>query len=405
MYKNLLSLLILICISLGAYAQNALSFDGEDDYILTDYEGILGTEERTFEAWIYIIAGIESSNMAILDYGENATGSRNTFSVVPQDGILRYISGGVNANMSTPLNSVPNEEWVHVAFVLKDSIGYMYINGIEAGTDDLSTVDTPSNFNTVRIGKRVPGGNIPFSGGIDEVRIWDVARTQDEIQEFMNIEVCEGHPNLKLYMRMNQGISQGDNQEETIAFDESGSENDGELVNFALTGDGSNWVLGTPFTENSINTNVTQESTTLTAEEVDVNYQWVTCPEFTPIEGETNQSFTTNIEGDYAVVLSTGICSLTSDCFTISLTNTEEELAEQILNIFPNPTSGDINISLRSIEKEIKINIRDISGKLILAQEFTNQKHMNINIPNTPGMYIVELETMSTKFVERIVKL
>ena len=230
------TLLALLLFTYSTHAQNALAFDGIDDFIQTDFEGILNTSERTFEAWIYILDGTESSNMAILDHGNNETGSRNTFSVDTAQAKLRYISGGNNANLSSAENSIPIEEWFHVAFVYQDSIGYFFVNGLEVASGDLSAVNTPSNFGTVRIGQRVNGGNIPFKGGLDESRIWNVSRSQEEIQEYMNVEICDEHPNLSFYMRFNQGNAQGDNQTINVALDESDNANHGDLLNFVLTG-------------------------------------------------------------------------------------------------------------------------------------------------------------------------
>ena len=56
----------------------------------------------------------------------------------------------------------------------------------------------------------------------------------------MNVEICDEHRNLCFYMRFNQGKAQGDNQAINIALDESVNANHGDLLNFALTGNGSN---------------------------------------------------------------------------------------------------------------------------------------------------------------------
>ena len=72
--------------------------------------------------------------------------------------------------------------------VLDSGTGYLYVNGVQMGTGSLTTVNTPSNGQPVRVGNRVSGGNIRFNGSIDEVRIWDIARTSTEIQAKMNAE-------------------------------------------------------------------------------------------------------------------------------------------------------------------------------------------------------------------------
>jgi len=240
-------MILIICLILGLTysnsAQNGLSFDGNNDIVQTSYTGVLGSLNRTFEAWVFVSSSAPASNLSILDYGLNAVGSRNTF-LVSGSRSLSFISGGTNANIGTPANSVPVNQWAHVAFVLNSGTGYLYVNGVQVGTGSLTTVNTPSNNGNVRIGQRVPGGTIPFNGSIDEVRIWDVARTPAEIQASMNAELCGQHANLQLYLKLNEGTAGAMNTGITTATDDSGNGFNGTLSNFGLTGATSNWVTG-----------------------------------------------------------------------------------------------------------------------------------------------------------------
>lgn len=58
---KILTRLCLLCmlISSQLFAQNALNFDGSNDYVQTTFAGVTGTTPRTFEAWIYVNAGAE----------------------------------------------------------------------------------------------------------------------------------------------------------------------------------------------------------------------------------------------------------------------------------------------------------------------------------------------------------
>ncbi|MGB0863614.1 MAG: LamG-like jellyroll fold domain-containing protein [Saprospiraceae bacterium] len=242
MKKVITIVCILIGITPWILAQNALNFAGGNDFVQTNYNGVTGSANRTFEAWVFVNSSAPSSNLAILDYGTNAAGDRNTFAVSGARG-LSFISGGTNANIGTSANAVPVNQWVHVAFVLNNGTGYMYVNGVQMGTGSLTSVSTPTNAQKVKIGNRVSGGSIPFNGSIDEVRIWDVARTASEIQANMNTELCQ-HANLQLYIKFNEGTAGASNTGITSAADDSGNGNNGVLNNFALTGATSNWVTG-----------------------------------------------------------------------------------------------------------------------------------------------------------------
>jgi hypothetical protein len=240
-FYYLLLFALLISASTESAAQNALSFDGTNDYVQTTFAGVTGTSNRTFEAWIYL-ASSPSANVAIMDYGVNAVGSRNTF-LVTGSNQLSFISGGTNANISSSLNAVPIGQWAHVAFVLNSGMGYLYVNGNQVGTGNLSTVNTPSGATNLRIGQRVPGGSIPFPGKIDEVRIWNTARTATELNNFKGAELCNLPSSLMAYYKLNSGTAGGSNTGLTTAIDHV-SANHGTLIGFSLSGSSSNWVSG-----------------------------------------------------------------------------------------------------------------------------------------------------------------
>ena len=169
MKKVIILAYIILALTSSNFAQNGLSFDGNNDVVQTTYTGVLGTAYRTFEAWVFVNSNAPSSNLAILDYGLNSVGSRNTFSISGSRG-LSFLSGGTNANIGTAANAVPVNQWTHVAFVLDNGTGYLYVNGTQMGTGSLSTVNTSSNNENVKIGERVVGGSIPFNGSLDEIR-------------------------------------------------------------------------------------------------------------------------------------------------------------------------------------------------------------------------------------------
>jgi hypothetical protein len=239
-----LSLVAVLAVFFSAnlQAQNALNFDGANDYVQTSYAGVLGSADRTFEAWVKVDANA-SGNICIVDYGANIVGSRNSFSVSGNNG-LTFISGGTNANIGSTSNVITPGQWTHVAFVLDNSTGYLYVNGTQVGTGNLSTVNTPSGYANLRIGQRVAGGSIPFYGAIDEVRIWDYARSATEISNNMAAEYCALDSHLVAYHKFNHGIAGGSNSGVNSSYDASGNGNNGTLQNISLSGSTSNWVTG-----------------------------------------------------------------------------------------------------------------------------------------------------------------
>ncbi len=70
----------------------------------------------------------------------------------------------------------------------------------------------------------------------------------------------------------------------------------------------------------SVNTNVTQSGSTLTSGATGATYQWVDCNGYTPLAGQTYQSFTATAPGNYAVIITQQGCVDTSSCFSAGST-------------------------------------------------------------------------------------
>lgn len=454
MKKAVLFALTFLCCTYWGVAQNGLDFDGTDDVVQTTYMGVLGSQDRTFEAWVFVSSSAPASNLAILDYGQNLAGSRNTF-LVSGTRELRFISGGTNANIQAPVNSVPVNQWVHVAFVLDNGTGYLYVNGNQVGTGSLSSVNTPSAQN-IKLGERVLGGSIPFQGAIDELRVWDVARSATEIQANMNAEFCGPQANLQLYLKLNEGTAGMNNTTITTTADHSGNNYTGTLSNFSLSGATSNWVNGASigagvatssvqqrackqflwpvdsilytssgtFTDtlagataqgcdsvitlnltiDTVNTSVTQNGVVLTANATGASYQWVTCPAFTPITGDTNQSFTATANGDYAVIITDSVCSDTSACLTVASVSTEEYILKQSLQVLPNPTPGNFTIDLGMPYSTATLTLLDLTGRCMQSQTFRGEQQPNLQLVAPAGVYILVVETESQRATIRVVK-
>ncbi|MEY4866860.1 MAG: hypothetical protein RLY64_1114, partial [Bacteroidota bacterium] len=70
---------------------NALNFDGIDDYVQTSIPSIQGTAARTYEAWIRTTANANpnagGTQKAIIDMGSFTTGARFTMSLLFNNGI------------------------------------------------------------------------------------------------------------------------------------------------------------------------------------------------------------------------------------------------------------------------------------------------------------------------------
>ncbi|WP_417600689.1 FG-GAP-like repeat-containing protein [Owenweeksia hongkongensis] len=150
-----------------------------------------------------------------------------------------------------------------------------------------------------------------------------------------------------------------------------------------------------------VDTSVTQQGFTLSANANSSSFQWIDCLNGNqPIQGETSSSFTASQPGIYAVVVTQGICSDTSDCFTVGQISIQEESSEEKIEIYPNPTSGKINVLVpSSLGKVQSIELYTIEGKLLYRTLSTEQPLTQINIEAGRGVFLIKVRFQEGKEV------
>lgn len=247
-WKLLKNCLGLFCISLflpHVSAQNGLAFDGFNDYVQTTSPGVSGANPRTIEAWIKttVVANPSAGGVQqiIVDWGTQTTGARFTFNVLWGNAIRLEVSGS-GLSGTIPVN---DGLWHHVAGVYDPTSINPFSLYVDGALDVAGNITTPVNTSpgNLRIGRRVDDQR-QFNGTIDEVRLWNYAKTQTEIQNGMNNELCAAQAGLLAYYKFNQGTAGGMNTGLTTVPDVSGAGNSGTLSNFLLSGSISNWVAG-----------------------------------------------------------------------------------------------------------------------------------------------------------------
>jgi hypothetical protein len=154
---------------------------------------------------------------------------------------------------------------------------------------------------------------------------------------------------------------------------------------------GCDSVVTLNLTINNVNTNVTNNSPTLMANASSGTFQWVECEEgFNPIIGETNNSFTANTNGSYAVIVTQNGCTDTSACETVGNVGIEEFNLNN-LSIYPNPTNGTITIDNESLIKSAVVT--DATGRIIM-EKTPNMEVFELDLSNcSKGVYTIELVT------------
>jgi hypothetical protein len=168
----------------------ALQFDGVDDYVEIPHADILTVDnEVTVMAWI----NVERLGFSDADNYQGIVAKSNnprSYSLYTQgSGTLHFSTTSTATNAyvgSSSSGQVPLNEWVHVAAKVEDGGHVYYINGEPSGTGG-SDIVLPGTDDTspVVIGRTGEGANRSLLGMIDDVRIYNEALTQEEIQAIM----------------------------------------------------------------------------------------------------------------------------------------------------------------------------------------------------------------------------
>ena len=163
---------------------NALDFDGANDYVeVTGYTGVTSTQSRTCAAWIKT-----TGTGAIVSWGDSNISGGWWLFWVEGDGRLRLNCQGGHRRGNTDLR---DNNWHHVAAVLADdgspnnSEVKLYVDGVEETYSSVTSqpIYTASHSNVTIGASYIHDGSVvvPFTGRIDDVRIYDRALSETEI--------------------------------------------------------------------------------------------------------------------------------------------------------------------------------------------------------------------------------
>jgi hypothetical protein len=233
--------------------------------------------EITLETWIY------PTEWKWAQWGGNIINKEGA-------GDLGYMlrcgdNGRVNFNLgngswnelSSPQNSLSLNTWHHVAATYDGSTMSIYVDGnLVASQNSSITFSSPNN--NLTIGNWANGTGRAFIGKIDEVRIWSVAKTENEIQADLNACLSGNESGLEAYYQFEDGTAS------TVLSDLTSNGNDGTLINMDQNND---WVSGASVCS-TCNLDLTQTATvTIVPELVGTNNTTICNNESIVINGTT----------------------------------------------------------------------------------------------------------------------
>ncbi|MCB9235899.1 MAG: HYR domain-containing protein [Bacteroidia bacterium] len=205
----------------------ALSFDGGNDYLVANastnlnnaavaytvefwvrpngppnetWKGLIGKPGRNYNVWL--------NNAGYIHHRFHSTSSTN--------------DGAPN----TPGGSIPWSTWSHVAITNNGSTANTYINGVLQASGPVTGTMVADN-SPLYIGRNLDGsGGNYFNGDMDEIRIWNYARTNAQIITTMNIPLSGSESGLVAYYNLNDGPGS------STALDKTGNGNSASLQSF-----------------------------------------------------------------------------------------------------------------------------------------------------------------------------
>ncbi|OFZ63518.1 MAG: hypothetical protein A3D92_20900 [Bacteroidetes bacterium RIFCSPHIGHO2_02_FULL_44_7] len=338
----------------------------------------------TLECWVKVPTITAQQEYLIETY--TGSGSGGYVLRLNNGNIMAYAMGGGAQPSAVSTNTISLNQWYHVAATFNDATDEVrfYINGVYDGNATLN-VDNNTSSTELRIGARGDDANVNDIVHMDEIRIWNVVRTDNEIASSMSTCLTGNEAGLVLYYDFEDLGMSG------ITADKSMYGNDGAVIgNIDPKIDGA---FSCCFVDNQISVN----ANILSVNEIGANYQWINCVGNTAIAGATNQTFTPSYNGSFACVIDNGACSDTSACIAITTVGINELETNQI-SLYPNPASNSLSISAQ--EPIESVLIFDLTGALVQSEP--NGNFTVASLKN--GIYLVNVQTTKGYFVARFVK-
>ena len=230
--------------------RNSIQYNGSSEYVYVADPGTTSifdlNDAGTLEAWIYpdaftADAGIlvkgttDGINNACYGFGlsggstlfTGGTSANIGFVVGDSTGGVYRLTGSVNLDLG---------KWYHVACVWDNTAGTdtmaIYLNGVQYAfsTASIDNAATASDED-VRIGMQaISNPDVYFTGRIDEVRIWNAARSQTDIRNTMCHTIAGTESGLVGYWRFDEEITG------TSCPDYTANNNSAVMYNFGTAG-------------------------------------------------------------------------------------------------------------------------------------------------------------------------
>jgi len=182
----------------------ALSFDGMDDYVqVADAPALDVTTQVTLSVWFYSVGSVSGYPGLLQKDGSGSFGRYGLWAFDDRVEFCIYIDQGSQHCLDS-VGTMPANSWTHIAGVYDGTSMRLYLNGSmdseQPLTGAISTSDLP-----LYIGSD-PTESGAVTGHLHEVCVWNIARSQSDIQSDMNNRMMGSEPGLVGLWHLDEGM-------------------------------------------------------------------------------------------------------------------------------------------------------------------------------------------------------
>jgi hypothetical protein len=204
----------------------ALDLDGADDYVTVPDNNTLDlTSKLTIEAWIKL--GKSGTQRIVSKSTLDATSGYELSISAGNIPFVRFNQATPTPQDNNRLNAVTTllvGTWYHIAATFDGSTTRIYVNGKEEASKATAIIIATNNIDLTIGAQPTAASPYPFGGIMDEVRIWNVARSESEIKAAMTSKLSGSEAGLVGYWRMDETSG-------TTLIDGSNNFNTGKMAN------------------------------------------------------------------------------------------------------------------------------------------------------------------------------
>ena len=184
----------------SGYNNYAAEFDGQTAFITIPASASQQPSAVTVEMCVWLDTVDGGSFPFLAEANRNQWSSASGFSL-KYEGHQIHWKLATASNLAfpfTPFYTLIAQRWYHIACTYDGSVGRVYVDSslIYEGEKNIAIYYASAGFWIGRALNSLYGGDVFFKGRIDEIRIWNAARTRDQILATMKTPLRGDEPGL-----------------------------------------------------------------------------------------------------------------------------------------------------------------------------------------------------------------